>query len=198
MCPGPVYPQVGEQCAQGGGQAGVRRHDHPAYPRRLGQRHGMQRAGATKGHQVEVAGINAPLDREQPQRVRHVLVRQLHDGQRGVVYFGAHPPAHGGDGRAGLVTVQGHRAGQEVVGIETPQNQVCVGHGRVGTAGVVARRARIGAGALWADLEKAALVHPGERAATGANGSDVNEGRRDRNAPFDLILRGVAVLAVND
>ena len=64
-------------------------------------------------------------------------------------------------------------AAEEVVGIEIAADHVGVGHGRPRAAAPVAGRAGIGAGALRADIEEAAAVDPGDRAAAGRDRAHV-------------------------
>ena len=69
--------------------------------------------------------------------------------------------------RARRRDVEHLRAAEEIFRIEKAADQVGVGDGRPRAAAPVADRARIGAGALRADIEKAAAVDPGDRAAAG-------------------------------
>ena len=64
-----------------------------------------------------------------------------------------------------------------------------VGRGGLGAALAVAGRAGIGAGALRADAQHAAVVDPGDRAAARADRDDVEHRRADRQA-VDLAFRG--------
>ena len=68
--------------------------------------------------------------------------------------------ARGGD-------IERLRAAEEIIRIEIAADEVGVGDGRPRAAAAVAGRARIGAGALRPDVEKAAAVDPGDRAAAG-------------------------------
>ncbi len=70
-----------------------------------------------------------------------------------------------------------------------------VGDGGLAAAFAVAGRPRIGAGALRADPQHAAVVDPGDRAAARADRDDVEDGRADRQ-PVDLAFRGERRLSV--
>jgi len=48
----------------------------------------VQRAGAAEGHQREVAGVEALLDRDQPERAEHVLVDDVDDAGGGRLHAG--------------------------------------------------------------------------------------------------------------
>src|SRR5581483_6860865 len=70
--------------------------------------------------------------------------------------------------------VEAHRAAEEVVGVEVAESEGGVGDRRPDAAASVAGGARVRAGALRADVEQAALVHPADRAAAGADRLDVH------------------------
>ena len=59
------------------------------------------------------------------------------------------------------------RAAEEIIRVEKAADEVGVGDGRPRAAAPVAGRAGIGAGALRPDIEEAAAVDPGDRAAAG-------------------------------
>ena len=65
-------------------------------------------------------------------------------------------------------------------------------------AAAVAGRAGLRARALRADAQEAAGVDPGDRAAARADRLDVDQRHRGRDAPFDLVLGRVALLAVDE
>ena len=88
--------------------------------------------------------------------------------------------------------VEAHLAAEEVVGVETSEDEVGVGQRDLVAAGAVADRAGVGAGAARPDLEEAAGVDPGDRTASGADSVDVDERNRRRDAPLDLVRRRVA------
>ena len=86
-------------------------------------------------------------------------------------------------------------AAEEVVGIEQPEDQVGVGHGRRRAAPAVAGGPGLGAGALGADVQHAAGIDPRDRAAAGADADDVERLQRDALAgepPVGGDLRGAA------
>ena len=81
------------------------------------------------------------------------------------------------------------RAAQERAGPDGADDDMGVGGGGLGAALAVAGRPGIGAGALRADAQHAAVIDPDDRAAAGADRHDVEHGRADRQA-VDLALRG--------
>ena len=115
----------------------------------------------------------------------------------GLRHGAAEAPGDGGDGPVRGVGVQGHAAAEEVVGVEAAEDQVGVGDGGLGAALAVAGGAGRSAGTLRADAQHAALVDPGERAAAGADGADVDHRDLDRHAPFDLERGGERLLAAD-
>ena len=73
------------------------------------------------------------------------------------------------DGDARLVGRELDRAAGEVAGIDAAQHDVGIGHGGLGAAAAVARRAGLGAGALRADIDARQRIDRGDRAAAGAD-----------------------------
>ena len=86
----------------------------------------------------------------------------------------------GADRLAGGVEGECLAAAQESGLGDDPEHQVGVGVGRLGATRAVAGGARHGLGAPRADLEVAAGVDPGDRAATGADGVHLEGGHVDR------------------
>ena len=77
---------------------------------------------------------------------------------------------------------------------QQPEQEVRVGHGRLLAAVTVGGRTGTRARRAWADAQRAARVPPGDRAAAGADGVDVEHRQRDRPAA-DLAPAGLAHLA---
>jgi hypothetical protein len=90
-------------------------------------------------------------------------------------------------------TVEVHAAAEEAVGVEPPEHEIGVGHRGLGAAAAVAGGTRIGAGAHRADMQAAALVAPGERAAARADLDDVDHRQLHRLAG-ELVADHVALL----
>ena len=70
---------------------------------------------------------------------------------------------------AAASAVEPHPAAEEVVGIQVAEDEVGVGHGRLDAAAAVAGRPGVGARRARPDLQHAGVVHPGDRAAAGAD-----------------------------
>jgi hypothetical protein len=98
---------------------------------------------------------------------------------------------HGAPRRRG---VELHPAAEEEVGVDAAEHDVGVGGGGLAAAAAVAGRAGHGAGALRPDAQQPALVDPGDRAAAGADGADVDHRHLDRQAPLDLEARWCTML----
>ena len=90
------------------------------------------------------------------------------------------------------VDVELHLAAEEAVGVEVAEHGRRIGDGRALAAAPVARRAGVGAGALWADPQQAARVDPGDRAAAGADRSHVDRGEAGEVAGERLAEPGLA------
>ena len=92
------------------------------------------------------------------------------------------------------VHVERDLAAEQVRG-DPAEHDVGVGDGRLGAALAVAERAGVGAGRLRADLERALGGDPGDRAAAGADGDDVDH-RDLARVGADRALGGQGRLAV--
>ena len=76
---GELFTIVAAHIAGGAQDTRRRRHDDWKCANKLGQRIGMERPGATEGHQGEVARIVPTLYRHQAQGAVHVLVNNVKD-----------------------------------------------------------------------------------------------------------------------
>ena len=141
----------------------------------------MHRACAAEGDEGEVARLDSLLDRERPDRLRHLRVDHRDDplGQLGDPE--AELLAEPGDRGAGGRGVERHAAARERLRIDPAEHEVGVGHRRAGAAAAVAGRAGIGAGALRADAQPSGLGI-GDRAAAGADRVDVRDRHQQREA----------------
>ena len=181
---------------------GEQRHDHGRNVQLAGDRHHVQRPGAARGDQREVARIVALGDRDLAHRERHLGDRDLDDRLRG--RDGVELERLGDlllDAARGAVGVELHLAAEEIVRIEPAEHHVGVGDGRLGAAAAVADRAGIGARAVRADLERADVVEPGDRAAAGADLDHVDHRQHHRMAAgiaADVVAGRHGRLAVAD
>ena len=80
--------------------------------------------------------------------------------------------------RLGRRALQPRAAAQEVGRVEQPQDQIGVGHGGRLAAAAVAGGAGLGAGAVRPDMQHAAGIDPGDRAAARADADDVERLQR--------------------
>ena len=193
-CRAPVRADVGGQRPERGGESRVRRHDHLSHPERRGHRRAVQGAGATEGDQREAARVDAAFHGQDADGVRHLFVDKIDDRRSGL--FRAHVQCaaqlfHRATGGRGI---EPHLAAQERAGIDPAEHQVGVGDGHLLAALAIADRARRRAGALRPHAQHAARIDPGDRAAAGADGAQVDAGRRNRQAELDLVAGRVGDL----
>ena len=133
---------------------GRRRHDHRERAHQLRDRVGVQRPGAAEGHQRELARVVAALHGDHAQRAGHVLVDDPQDAVGGLLEAQPHRVGDLLHGRARRLDVERHLAADQV-GREMAEDDVGVGHGRLGAALAVGRRAGLGARRLRADAQRA-------------------------------------------
>ena len=189
---------VGEDEAEGRELAGVVGDDARRDAGVVHQVGRVQRAGAAEGQQREVARVEAALDQHRAERAHHVVVGDLHDGERRLLR-GA--PKGLGDARDRLLRrchVEGHLAAEEVLGVDAAEQQVGVGDRRALAAGAVAGGAGVRARALGPHPQHAALVDPGDGAAARADGADVDHGDLDGDAELHLVVGGEILLPAHD
>ena len=103
-------------------------------PSSVGDRGGVQRPGAAERQQGEPARIDPALDRDDAQRPDHLLVRDLEDPRGGVEGSSPRSLGESGDRRFGGGLIERDPAGEPALGIEVAEQQVGVGHGRLGAA----------------------------------------------------------------
>ena len=167
------------QCGEGGGDV-AEREDDLLHAKLAAERAAMQRPGAAKAIDHEIARIVPPFDRHLADEVRHMVVHDLDDAGGGVA--DADAERLGDlllDRVLGELAVELEVAAQEIIGIDVAEHDVGIGNGRIVAAAAVAGGAGIGAGAHRADLEPA-QIRPGDRAPAGADRDDVDGGRQQR------------------
>ena len=177
---------VGEQHAERAEEPGDRRHDDAADPEALREAGRVHAAVAADREQAELRRVAAALRSDRLQRAHHARVGDQVDAVGGI-----------GQGQVELRSERAHRVtclvvGQREIaadqrrGIQVTQQQVGVGHRRLGAAAVVADRPRLGAGAARADLHAAGGVDRRDAAAARADFGDI-DGRHlhDEAGAFD-------------
>ena len=172
--------QVGLEQAHRRGDARRHRHDHIARADRLCQGHAVQGPGAAEGHDREFARVDAAGDRVGPDRQGHVVVDDPDDPQRRI---GDGQAQRLGDlfpdGPARQFGVQPQIPAQCHVGIETAQDDLGVGDGRLLSAAAIAGGPGLRSGRSRPDIERARLVDEGDRAAARPDGDQVDHRRED-------------------
>ncbi len=157
----------------------------------------MQRPGAAERHQREAARVDAALDAHHAQRAEHRGLGDAHDSLRAGDRLELQLVGQARDRALGRGPVEREAAGERRVLEQPPEQQVGVGDGRLAPAASVARRPGIGPGGGGPHAQRAAGVAPGDRAAAGADGVDVERRQRQR-APGDRALGGLGNLAAID
>ena len=167
--------EVGDQTAVGADHPRVA-GDHRAPQADLGhQLAGVQRPRPPEGHGREPGRVQPPLHRDQPDgaghgaggHLDHRLGRLLHPQPQRP----AHPFGHRGPGGG---RVQGVEPADGCLAVDAAQHQMGVGDGGPVAARPVAGRARHRAGRLRSHPQPPARVHPGDGAAPGPDGGDLD------------------------
>ena len=197
---GELVAEVRDEVADRAQQAGRGRHDHGVAAHQLRDRVRVQRPRAAEGDEREVARIVAALHRHQAQGAGHVLVDDREDAVRGLLEREVHRVGDRLHGGARGLDVERHLAAQEARR-QVADDDVRVGHGRLGAALAVGRRAGLGAGRLRPDAERAGeLRHVCDRAAARAHRVDVDARDLDAEVADRRLApdRRLAVLAQRD
>ncbi len=172
--------------------ARVERDDARLHAEELHHRRRLRRARAAEREQRESARVDAALDRHLADAVRLVPVRDLDDafGELLDAHAAAEALAEIGDALPRALGVELDAAADQRRR-DPPEHEVGVGDRRLVASVRIAHRPRHRAGALRPDLEMALAADPGDRAAAGADGLDVDHRdahreRSDRAAVGDL------------
>ena len=179
----------GHQHPEGGEEAGRRGHQRALDadpPRQL--RH-VKSARAAERDQAELAGVVAPLHRDHPQRALHGAVGHGQHSFGCLLQARAHPVGHAPQHGLDRFPVQRCGPPQEPPDGQPPEPHVGVRDGKGASAPPVARRPRLGPGALRPHLEGASGVQPRDAAAPRAHRVDVQHWHRHR-LPVDGKLAG--------
>ena len=172
----------GGEEAQGRRGAGGGRDQHLRHAERARDPGGMGRSGAAEPDHGIGARVAALLDDVDARGGGHAFRHHAMDAPGGL--HGGQPerPADAVECRRRGTAVQRHAAAEEEAGVVVAEQEVGVGHGRLGASAPVAGRAGRGAGGMRADAEQAHLVDPGDGAAAGADLDHVDHRRLDRQA----------------
>ena len=182
-----VVLEVGYQHALGAEDRRFARHEERADVELARDRRGVQRAGAAGDDEREVAWIEAAAHAHVAHPGRHRHADQVVDACRGLLDAELERRCERLERAHGGVAVESHPAVLEGRFAEVPQDQVGIRHGRLRAAAPVAGRAGLGARALRADVQQAALVEPRDRAAARADRVDVDHRQREPPAVDDAV-----------
>ena len=181
-----VVHHVGAEKAERRERAGARRHQNAPHAELFRHRGGMHGAGAAERQQRERRKIDPALGGEHAHLVGHAHVDDALDAGGGGEHV--HLERIGDVGlerRARGRDVELLRAAEEIVRVEKAADEIGVGDGRPRAAAPVAGGSWIGAGALRPDIEEAAGVDPGDRAAARRDRGHVERGQVDLPAGDD-------------
>ena len=190
-----VDPHVGHREAERAQHAARARDQQRRDAELLGERAGVQPAGAAERDERELARVEAALDRDHPQRPAHLGVGHAHDAERGLERVEAELGAEALERRLGLVARERQLAAELGAVAEVAEQHVGVGDRRLLAALAVGGRAGVGARRARPDAQRAAGVGPGDRAAAGADGVDVDHRQLDRDARDDRLGRRARLAA---
>ena len=148
----------------------------------FGNTPGVDRSGAAGGDQRVTAKVPASFDGVHSSSGRHVLVDHTVDCRARLLDREVDAGGETFDCGVRGSGVQRHLAAQEEVRVEIPEQQVGIGHGRVGSSQAVARRPRVGSGAIRANLGQAESAHPRDAPAACADLNEVDDRGSNRGA----------------
>ena len=173
--------EVGGEHPDGRDRTGIARYDEPLHVADAEQFACHHAARAAERHERELADIEAPRDEDRAYGLVHVGGDDPEDAFGG---FGdLHSEGLGdplADGTFGSVAVEHHLACEEVIGVQPIEGDAGVGDGGLHPAQTVAGGPRPGARALRPDAERPSGIDPGDAAAAGPDGQNLDGGRHDR------------------
>ena len=177
--PSMLMPEVGDEHAQRRQDTRVGWDDGPRDAQLGGQAVGVQRPGAAERDEREVARVVPALHGDEPDRLGHQRLGDADDALRRLAHRhvqALRPPAP--RARAAASGSSRTMLSVKFSGTIRDEDDVGVGHGRLGAAATVARRARVGTGAPRSHARQAAGVDPGDAAAARADLHEVDDRAR--------------------
>src|SRR5262249_50550525 len=142
----------------------------------------MHGAASTKSHHGELARITPLPYRDQFEQVDHIGIGDAYDAQGR--FFNAHPQ-RSRNGRYRLTRalhVEANAATQEVLGVNTRNDDVSVGHRGLGSPAPVSGWTRLGSCAAWSNFERTCRIDPGNAPTSGPDFDDIDDRHFDRVA----------------
>jgi hypothetical protein len=150
----------------------------------------VQAATAAEGNQWKIARIAPAFDGDHANGALHVGVGHAYDALRGRNAIEPQRARHPVDGRRGARHIDGHLARQKLIGCDTAQHHMRVGHRRQ-VACAIAGRAGVGACAFRADAQETALIDARNGPSARADGVNIEH----RHAHRKSIHRGLGCQA---
>ncbi len=183
-----VEAQIGMKDAAGAQGAGLGRNDDARNAEFARDVAGMQRARAAIGKQREVPEIVAALGRDRADGARHARIGDAQDalGRRfqRQTQRSCHLPLQHAPCRR---EIDRQSPAEQRRRVEPAEQQIGVSRRCPLSAAAITGRARIGAGAVRSDLQRAGIVEGGDAAAAGADHLDVDHRPPHRIAGDDAI-----------
>ena len=142
----------------------------------------MHRPAATKGDHGEIARIKATVERDQLQRVDHVVVGDPDDATRRLGLIGSQPLGHNTKCRRCRRHIRHHLAAAEIVTVDPAEPEVGIGRRRIHPAAPVSCRTRLCPGRLRPDMQFAEIIDPGDGAAAVADLDQIDHRHHHRIA----------------
>ena len=169
-------------------------HDRP-HPQRVRERAAEERPCSTVRQQGELPRVESPRHAHALERSRHRRGRHRDDPRRDGVRLAPHRGPERRDRALGRGGVEPQLVRERAPGVEPAEHEAGVRDSGPISAATVAGRPRHGSRALRTDLERAALVHPGDAPASRAHRLDEDRREReryprDRPCPFGERLGG--------
>ena len=158
------------------------RHDDLANAELCSELDRMHPAAAAERHQCEIARVVAPVDRDELQRVDHVVVGDPDHAARRFRPPDVEPPRDEVESRGDGLHVGVELTAAEVVRIDAPEREVGVGRRGLGAPARVRGRAGNRAGRLRSDVKLPEVVDPGDAAAAAADLDQIDDRHHDRIA----------------
>ena len=171
---------VGHRHAECGQHAGVDRNHRTPDAECFSEGADVQAAGAAEADQEKIRRVVSAIYRNTADGFDHVFVGDADDAPGGGFDLKADTFREIANGVPGPAEIEFEPAGEWRARRQPAEQQVGVGDRRLRSALAIASRARVRACRFRPDLEHAAAVDPGDRAAAGANRVHVDHGHGNR------------------
>ncbi|MBS1271151.1 MAG: hypothetical protein MAGBODY4_00280 [Candidatus Marinimicrobia bacterium] len=171
---------IGPEQSEGTEYPRMQRDQYFGNSKGFGNITGMERPGAAKGDQGCITGVIALFQGNHPNGALHFGIRQIQDGFGQLSGRCAHRIREFSGNVFSLFLIEFNSTAENSRLWDSPGQKVGIRHRQLHTAAIIADRAGLSPGALWANLEHSSCIFECNRSATGTDGVNVDHRQGNR------------------